>query len=49
MAQKSPRYRLYQEFVDAYMKGHMEMTRCVRLNIQTLFNLLIFFIQGFSS
>lgn len=28
MAHKSPRYCLYREFVDAYMKGHPEMTRC---------------------
>ncbi|CAF2717357.1 unnamed protein product [Rotaria sp. Silwood2] len=29
MALKSPRYCLYRDFVDAYMKGHSEMTRCV--------------------
>ncbi|CAF1244319.1 unnamed protein product [Adineta steineri] len=28
MAHKSPRYCLYREFVDAFMKGHPEMTRC---------------------
>ncbi|CAF0887164.1 unnamed protein product [Adineta ricciae] len=28
MAHKSPRYCLYREFVDAYMKGHPDMTRC---------------------
>lgn len=26
---KTPRYCLYRDFVDAYMKGHPEMTRCV--------------------
>jgi hypothetical protein len=29
MAQQSPRYCLYRDFVDAYMKCHYEMTRCV--------------------
>ncbi|CAF0723111.1 unnamed protein product [Rotaria sp. Silwood1] len=29
MALKSPRYCLYRDFVDAYMKGHSEMARCV--------------------
>ncbi|CAF1956312.1 unnamed protein product [Rotaria magnacalcarata] len=28
MAVKSPRYFLYREFVDAFMKGHPEMARC---------------------
>ncbi|CAF3134085.1 unnamed protein product [Rotaria socialis] len=28
MAHKSPRYCLYREFVDSYMKGHPDMTRC---------------------
>ena len=31
MAHKSPRYCLYREFVDASMKGHYEMTRCVSI------------------
>jgi hypothetical protein len=31
MAHKSPRYCLYRDFVDAYMKAHTEMTRCVRI------------------
>jgi len=45
MAQKSPRYCLYRDFVDAYMKSHHEMTRCVSFKKQIIFNL--FLIPGF--
>ncbi|CAF0874627.1 unnamed protein product [Rotaria sordida] len=39
MALKSPRYCLYRDFVDAYMKGHPEMTRCIsHQNAQTEWN-----------
>mgnify|MGYP006892775658 FL=1 len=41
MAHKSPRYCLYREFVDAYMKGHPDMTRCVSSTRSALFSLLI--------
>lgn len=34
MSQKSPRYNLYRDFVDAYMKSHFEMTRCVSFQIK---------------
>ena len=37
MAQRSSRYCLYREFVDAYMKGHPEMTRCVRSFVRRSF------------
>ncbi len=43
MAHKSPRYCLYREFVDAYMKGHPEMTRCVSF----FFKLKIFIYKSF--
>ncbi|CAF1273702.1 unnamed protein product [Adineta steineri] len=39
MANKSPRYCLYRDFVDAYMKAHTEMTRCTsHLSAQTEWN-----------
>jgi len=51
MAQKSPRYILYRDFVDAYMKSHHEMTRCVSLKKSILFNLFLIPVsfQGISS
>jgi hypothetical protein len=41
MAQKSPRYCLYRDFVDAYMKSHHEMTRCVSFKKRILLNLFL--------
>ena len=31
---KTPRYCLYRTFVDAYMKGHPGMSRCVSKTIR---------------
>jgi len=44
MAHKSPRYCLYRDFVDAYMKGHPEMTRCVSLEKANLFKISFSFL-----
>ncbi len=39
MAHKSPRYCLYREFVNAFMKGHPDMTRCVSIKTQNLYSI----------
>ncbi len=50
MAHKSPRYCLYREFVNAFMKGHPDMTRCVSIKTQNLHSdFFVFFSQDITS